>query len=192
MKIIDCVGLSCPIPVINTKKYFDGIDEGEAKVIVDNEVSKNNVEKFANNSGFTVEIKNEDNNYSLFIKKLASNKNNSESDNKDFTIVISTDEFGNGNPVLGKTLMKSYIYALSEANERPNNLIFLNSGVKLTVKDSAVLESLELLKNSGTNIYSCGACLDFYNLTESLAIGEISNMYSIVEMMNKADKTIKL
>ena len=76
--------------------------------------------------------------------------------------------------------------------EKPKNLIFLNSGVNLTVTESNVLESLEALKNSGTNIYSCGACLDFYGLTDKVAIGEITNMYAIVDMMNKADKVIKL
>lgn len=192
MKKINCVGLGCPIPVINTKKYFDGIEEGEAEVIVDNEVSKNNVEKFAKNSGFDVEVKNNDGQFSLFIKKSLGNNKEDKTEEKNFVIVISSNEFGNGDPVLGKTLMKSYIYALTEAEEKPKNLIFLNSGVNLTVTESNVLESLEALKNSGTNIYSCGACLDFYGLTDKVAIGEITNMYAIVDMMNKADKVIKL
>ena len=176
---------------INTKKYFDGIKEGEAEVIVDNEVSKSNVEKFSKNSGFDVEVKNNDGQFSLFIKKSLGNNKEDKTDEKNFVIVISSNEFGNGDPVLGKTLMKSYIYALTEAEEKPKNLIFLNSGVNLTVTESNVLESLEALKNSGTNIYSCGACLDFYGLTDKVT-GEITNMYAIVDMMNKADKVIKL
>jgi len=43
----------------------------------------------------------------------------------------------------------------------------------------------------GVNVQSCGLCLDFYGLKENLAVGEISNMYAIIEMMNKG-KTIKL
>ena len=47
MKIIDCKGLACPMPVIKTKKYFDLEDSKEALVIVDNEVAKNNILRLA-------------------------------------------------------------------------------------------------------------------------------------------------
>lgn len=202
MKSINCIGLGCPIPVINTKKYFETIEEGEAEVIVDNEVSKSNVEKFAKNSGFDVDIKvNEENNYILSIKKnkdkkkikeIQSTEKNKINSNNKLVIVVASDELGNGDKDLGKTLMKSYIYALSESSKKPTELIFLNSGVNLTVENSVVLESLKELEKSGTKIYSCGACLDFYGLKDSLGIGEITNMYSIIEMMNNGDKVIKL
>jgi hypothetical protein len=44
----------------------------------------------------------------------------------------------------------------------------------------------------GTTIKTCGACLDFYHLTDTLAIGSITNMYEIVETMNQAAKVITL
>jgi TusA-related sulfurtransferase len=48
-KIIDCRGLKCPEPVIQTKKYFESINEGEGEIIVDNEIAKNNILKYCKN-----------------------------------------------------------------------------------------------------------------------------------------------
>ena len=108
-----------------------------------------------------------------------------------FSIVITTDKLGEGNEELGKTLMKSYLYALSESDKFPDELIFLNGGVKLTTEGSNVIESINEIKNKGTKVISCGACLDFYDLKDKLLVGEIGNMYTIVEIMN-SKRVIKL
>lgn len=195
--IIDCKGLNCPMPVINTKKYFDGIENGTAVVIVDNEVAKNNVEKLAASNGFKFSSENKDNNlFEIKITKgeaqeLHNGVETLEDNRQPLTIVIASDELGEGSSELGTALMKSYMFALSEADIIPDNLLFLNGGVKLVVEDSLVLESIKKLKNRGTNVQSCGLCLDFYKIKDKLAVGEITNMYAIIEMMNSS-KTIKL
>ena len=190
MKKIECVGMACPMPVINTKKYFDSIEEGIAEVIVDNEVAKNNICKYAEGCGYTFNAIEKDGNYIINIEKNGQNKVAKNED--DFVIVVSTDKLGQGNDDLGTILMKGYLYTLSENDVIPKELIFLNGGVKLTVKGSEVLESLETLEKRGVKILSCGTCLDFYGIKEDLAIGEISNMYTIVESMNTSNKVIKL
>ncbi|HEY8892416.1 MAG TPA: sulfurtransferase-like selenium metabolism protein YedF [Clostridium sp.] len=196
---IDCKGLICPLPVVKTKKYFDSIESGESTIIVDNLVAKNNIVKLAQGSGYksVVEEKQE-----LFFIKITKEKSeNSEKskivdikieDKKKFTIVISTDKLGIGDDKLGDILMKSYIFALSEADSIPNDLLFINGGVKLTIDNSPVLDSLNKLIQRGTNILVCGTCLDFYNLKDKISIGEITNMYDIVQLMNDAGNTIKI
>lgn len=190
--IIDCKGLKCPQPVINTKKYFDSIKEGTATVIVDNDVSKSNLLKFAKSNEFTSEAKQKNNLYYITIVKNENRCKTITSDDKELTIVISNDKLGLGNDELGAVLIKSYLYALTESSNLPTNLIFLNGGVKLTVEGSDSIDNLKLLEEKGVNIYSCGTCLDFYGLKEKLIVGEITNMYSIVEKMNSSDNTIKL
>ena len=86
--------------------------------------------------------------------------------------------------------MKSYLYALSESDKLPSHLLFLNGGVKLTIEGSECLESIQSLKDEGVTILSCGTCLDFYNIKDKLKVGEITNMYTIVEEMTSADNTI--
>lgn len=190
--IIDCKGLNCPLPVVNTKKYFEGIEEGAATTIVDNEVAKNNVVKLAQKMGCTTKVQEKENLFYVeIIKASGTNTGIKEAKDEKFVIVIGQDKLGEDEK-LGNILMKGYIFALSEADVVPTDLIFLNSGAKLTTKDSVVLDSLKKLEERNVKIQVCGTCLDFYNIKEELSIGEISNMYSIVETMNTADKVINI
>lgn len=193
-KIIDCKGMNCPIPVINTKKYFDSIQNGTATIIVDNEVAKNNIIKYAKNNEFDYKAEDKEELFYITISKdntkcpveMVDNQNN-----RPFTIVVGSDKLGEGSDELGIALMKSYLFALSEADVIPDNLLFVNGGVKLVVEEAPTLESIQKLKERGTVIQSCGLCLDFYKLKEKLAVGEITNMYAIIEKMNES-RTIKL
>lgn len=195
--IIDCKGLNCPIPVVNTKKYFDNLESGVGVTIVDNEVAKNNVVKFVRGNGFTYEVEEKEGN--LFYITITKGKvkveelklENDTSREEIFNIVIGSDKLGNGDDELGVALMKSYLFALSEAEVVPDNLLFLNAGVKLVVEGALTLDSIKRLKERGVNVQSCGLCLDFYGLKDNLEVGEITNMYAIIEMMNKG-RTIKL
>ncbi|HAK43150.1 MAG TPA: sulfurtransferase-like selenium metabolism protein YedF [Clostridium sp.] len=195
--IIDCKGLNCPIPVVNTKKYFDNLESGVGVTIVDNEVAKNNVVKFVRGNGFTYEVEEKEGN--LFYITITKGKakaeelklENDASREEIFTIVIGSDKLGNGDDELGVALMKSCLFALSEAEVVPDNLLFLNAGVKLVVEGALTLDSIKRLKERCVNVQSCGLCLDFYGLKDNLEVGEITNMYAIIEMMNKG-RTIKL
>ncbi|GAA0726582.1 sulfurtransferase-like selenium metabolism protein YedF [Clostridium malenominatum] len=192
MKFIDCTGLKCPMPVIQTKRFFDSIEEGVAEIIVDNEIAKNNIIKYSTNNGYSFEIKEEKEDF----YKIIINKNGKSEEVKDYsksiTLVVADNKLGAGSEELGSILMRSYFFALTESNDLPKNIIFLNSGVNLTTEGSAVLESLKKLEEKGAAIYSCGTCLDYYNLKDKLQIGEISNMYDIVEKMNSSHNTIKI
>lgn len=200
MNIIDCKGLACPMPVIKTKKYFDLEDSKEALVIVDNEVAKNNVLRLAKGINLNSSFIEGDGLYKIqlsrgeFSAEQAIDNNEIVVENKASapTILVATNLLGNGDDRLGETLMKVYINTLAEAEILPENLMFINGGVKLTCTDSDVLDSLNSMQEKGVNIISCGACLDFYNLKEELKVGEIGNMYQIIDIMNKSGNTIKL
>lgn len=197
MEIIDCNGLACPMPVIKTKKYFDLEESKEALVIVDNEVAKNNILRLAKGINLNSSYIEENGIYKIqlskgLIEKAIEDNNNIENEKSGLSILVASNLLGNGDEKLGETLMKVYINTLAETDVLPENLMFLNSGVKLTCEGSDVLDSLNTLKNKGVNIISCGACLDFYNLKENLKVGEIGNMYQIIEIMNTSNNTIKL
>lgn len=191
MKVIDCRGLKCPAPVINTKKYFDAVESGEVEVIVDNEVAKNNISKFSQSNNFLFSVQEKEDLYYIKIEKKAS-KEISKTEENNLVIVITSDKLGSGDEGLGSTLMKSYLYALSEADKLPKDLLLLNSGVKLAAADSEVIDSLIKLKERGVYIACCGICLEFYGIKDKLKVGDITNMYTIIEKMNSASNTIKL
>ncbi|SHH51961.1 selenium metabolism protein YedF [Caloranaerobacter azorensis DSM 13643] len=196
-KEVDARGKACPKPVIMTKKALDEIESGVVITIVDNEVAKENVSKLAKsmNYNFNVE-KTRDNDFIIYITKGETQEVESNTCQpnifKDMTIVFSSDKMGRGSDELGKILMKGYIYTLTESIPYPSTLLFLNSGVKLTIEGSEVIEDLKKLEEQGVEILSCGTCLDFYNLNDKLKVGEVTNMYTIVEKMKNATNTIVL
>ncbi|KPU42937.1 SirA-like protein [Oxobacter pfennigii] len=191
MKTIDCRGLACPKPVILTKKELDAEEDTEVTTIVDNDVAVQNLKKFAESIGGKSKMEEKEGFFYVTITKTGDRCIISD-DDKNLVIFAGTDKLGSGDDKLGEALMKSYMFALCEADTIPKTIVFVNSGVKLTTEGSAVLESLEKLQSRGVEIMSCGTCLDFYNLKEQLKIGAITNMYTIVEKMNNASNTIKL
>ena len=92
---------------------------------------------------------------------------------------------------LGKLLMKSFLFAVGQLPQLPKTMLFYNGGAKLTVKGSASLEDLKSLEAQGVEILTCGTCLNFYGLADQLAVGGVTNMYSIVETLANAGKVIK-
>jgi intracellular sulfur oxidation DsrE/DsrF family protein len=71
-------------------------------------------------------------------------------------------------------------------------MILLNAGVKLTVEGSPVLEDLAGLERRGVEILACGTCLGHFGIKEKIAVGEVSNMYSIAETLLGAQKVVAL
>ena len=88
--------------------------------------------------------------------------------------------------------MRAFIHTLTEVDSPPSKILLFNSGVKLSVKGSDVLEDLQELEKRGIEILVCGTCLQFFELKEQVAVGEVSNMYTIAETLLSASKTITI
>lgn len=61
----------------------------------------------------------------------------------------------------------------------------------MSCEGSPALEDLKSMEAQGVEILTCGTCLDFYHLKEKLQVGEVTNMYVIVEKMTGADLIVK-
>lgn len=190
MKKIDCLGKVCPIPVIETKKLIkENPDEVDFEILVDNEVATQNLAKMAKElkiESSTEKI--EDGVYKVSLKKGAQSKEEaSEEGNKidtsSYVVVISDDRMGKGDEDFSKSLLEGFIYALTEQDKLPEKVIFYNRGVFLTAENEKTIEDLKSLSDRGVEILSCGLCLGNYKLKEKLAVGEITNMYKIVEIL---------
>ena len=197
MKIeVDARGEACPKPVIMTKKELDKIGEGVVTTIVDNEVAKDNVSKLANSLGFEYNVDEvSDREFHITITKgeAAVDTDVPKSDDfKDLTVAFASDTMGKGSEELGKILIKSFVYTLTEATPYPSTLIFYNGGVHLTCEGSEVLEDLKKLEEEGVEIISCGTCLDFFGIKDKLQVGEISNMYTIYEKLRNPMNTVTI
>lgn len=194
---IDAIGKACPLPVIETKK---ALKEHEAvETLVDNEIATQNLKKMADQLGYIYQMEPVDDHYRVKISKGNGESVDVEEveeapeivTSEDYIVVVDTNIMGRGSDDLGKNLLKMFIYSLTEQDTLPKQIIFYNGGVSLVTEDSDSLEDLQALADQDVEIYACGACLNFFELTEKVAIGEITNMYRIVEMMRQAPKVVK-
>ena len=101
-------------------------------------------------------------------------------------VAVSSDKMGSGNDELGAVLMKSFFFAETQLDTLPDKILFYNGGAKLTVEGSDCLEDIRILEKEGVEILTCGTCLDFYGLKEKLAVGAVTNMYTIAEILQNA------
>lgn len=192
---LDARGLACPKPVINTKKELDKIEQGIVVTTVDNDIAKENILKLAKSMNYEARVtQSEDGLIHIEIVKgeyITIDKNIEET-LEDMCIFINSDKMGTGNEELGEVLIKGYIYSLTESKPYPKSIVFVNSGIKLTTVNEATVENLIILQEAGVEILSCGTCLDYYGLKDNLKVGNVTNMYNIVELMNNSSKTISI
>jgi selenium metabolism protein yedF len=194
-KLLDCTKLECPMPVIKAKQELEKEGEMLLDVIVDNEIAVQNLTKLANSMGYKSSSKKQDENFCVNIKKNANTSLNQDKSNLKIveerqTILIKTSFLGVGDDSLGSTLMKGFIFTLTQSKPLPKKVMFLNSGVKLTTENEETVKNLQILEKEGTEIVSCGTCLDFYNLKDKLKVGSVGNMYDIVDSLNQSSNKL--
>ena len=194
-KRLDCTNLDCPMPVIKAKQFLEENENIVLDVIVDNNVAVQNLEKLAKSLSLKSKSSKDGNNFVVSIEKketIQNDENKMIVTQENQTILIRTNILGYGNDDLGATLMKGFIFTLTQSKPFPKKVMLLNSGVKLTSENEETIKNLKVLEENGVEIVSCGACLDFYNLKESVKVGSIGNMYDIVDSLNKSTNKLTI
>jgi len=196
---VDARGLPCPQPVIITRK---ALEQDEAVLtIVDSDTSQANVTRLAEKAGYTVQAEGREDGTYLHITRGSAPVATSTPPETPAaapaggpTVLLVPGQFlGRGDdPELGTILVRGFFHTLGELEPLPDTIIFLNSGVKLTVEGSPVLEDLQELEKRGIEVLACGTCLVHYGLKEQAAVGQVSNMYTIAEAMLQAGKVVSL
>ena len=64
---VDARGFSCPIPVVRTKKAFDEHPRETVTVLVESDVSKENVSRLAESKGYLVKTEKITDGYRLLL-----------------------------------------------------------------------------------------------------------------------------
>jgi selenium metabolism protein YedF len=198
MEIIDARGKACPQPVIMARNAMQQADE--LTVLVSAQDALNNVRHLAEKAGWKVEVEQRSDGYALSLQKgskaiepvITPEMEAVCAPPAGSVVVVSGEEMGRGNAELGAILMRSFFYALTEAEIKPKTIIFFNTGVKLTVAESPVLEALQKLETQGVDILICGTCLGFFSLKDRVVVGQVSNMYAIAETMLAAGHTVTI
>ena len=199
VKKIDTKGFLCPKPLIMLKDAMKEMQTGEKiEVLTDNETSHKNLVTFLRDQGVEPEVLKQGNVYSIRADVPSKDMTGVNPESycspgnsfNDYTICIKKTTMGDGDPELGRILMEAFINHLDQQETLPSHIIFYNEGVKLTTKDSPVLETLLELEKAGTRIIVCGTCIDFYELQKETGVGMISNMVVITEKLKNTGHVI--
>ena len=197
---VNAIGDNCPIPVVKAKKAIDALTESAiVEISVDNEIAVQNVTKMVNQKNLeSICEKISDNHFVIKVQcgeviesEVTEEVKLSVAKEEKMVVVLSSDKMGEGDEELGKVLIKGFIYAITQLDKYPKAVLLYNSGVKLSSEGSDSIEDLKLLEENGVEILSCGTCLNFYNLQDKLKVGQVTNMYSIVEALAGATNIIR-
>ena len=177
MRKVDARGDACPLPVVKAKKAIAELNgAGEVEVLVDNEIAVQNLTKMAQQKGYrSAAEKLAEREYRVLFTVGEPAAEEEEAPacapdaRTDTVVVLASDKMGEGAEELGKTLLKAFVFSLTQQDKLPKTILFYNGGAHLT----------------------CGTCLNFYGLTEKLAVGGVTNMYVIAEKMLNAGNVVK-
>ena len=200
---VNAMGDACPIPVVKTLNAMKELKgAGTVQTLVDNEIAVQNLTRLAESKGCSIETKQlgeKQYQVTIAVGEGAELPENADgictvpaAEKPDHTVVvISADHMGEGDEALGKILLKGFLFALTQQETLPRTVLFYNGGASVTCEGSASLEDLQKLQELGVEILTCGTCLNHYGLTEKLRVGEVTNMYVIVEKQMQATKVIR-
>ncbi len=191
---VNAMGEPCPLPVIKATRVLEGLaGPGALEVLVDNDVAVQNLLRLAAGRHLpAVSQKLGEGRYSVRIQagevplpapEQADPPACRPDARGDYVVAVSSAAMGTGDDELGRTLMKGFLYALTQLETLPRAILFYNGGAALTTQGSPSLEDLRTLEAQGVEILTCGTCLSFYGLTEHLAVGNVTNMYDIAQRL---------
>ncbi|MBF1284084.1 MAG: sulfurtransferase TusA family protein, partial [Oribacterium parvum] len=118
-KNLDCKGLACPLPVVEAKKAMEEMQEGILTVLVDNETAVQNLQRLGQKFQYAVasqKLSEKEFEVRIEVKKQEGTSKEKEAS---CTVVFSSNKMGEGAEELGHTLIKSFVFALSNVDPLP-------------------------------------------------------------------------
>ena len=196
---VNALGDACPIPVVKTKNALRELSgAGAVETTVDNLTAVENLKRLAGSMGASAAVQTlAPDRYTVTITLGEAPAAEAPvgcppcAPTGDTVVVIASAAMGGGSEELGCQLMKGFLYALSQQETLPAAILFYNGGARLTCRESPALEDLQAMAAKGVEVLTCGTCLSYYGLTDQLAVGSVTNMYTIVEKMTGAARLVK-
>jgi selenium metabolism protein YedF len=202
--VIDARGLGCPQPVIMAKKAIE--ENEEITILVDNDTAVENIRRMAGKMACAFSaVKKEGGIWEITLSRTGADIQGpkavpegeiscevlSGKGTGTLVVVLSDNHMGRGDDVLGDILIRSFVHTLLQLKPLPDTIICYNAGVKLAVRGSAALDDLQQLEQAGVDILVCGTCVNYFGITDQVAVGHVSNMYDIAETMAGAGRLVR-
>ncbi|MBP7688628.1 MAG: DsrE family protein [Thermoflexales bacterium] len=111
---------------------------------------------------------------------------------KSTVLVFTRNGLGEAPAELQQRLAGKFLSLIDNEATLPAKILFYTDGVKLACAGSPVIDQLQALKARGVELILCSTCLDYYGLTDRVAVGIVGSMPDIIEAMHLASKVISL
>lgn len=195
MKKIDCRNLGCPVPVLETKKALESLQNGQSLIVLLNsETSKENVLRFLRSFKLEPKLSQKDGEFEIEVlknKDLSDEACSFDGLKDEKILFLKTDKVGEGE--LGKNLMIGFLSTLKDIDKNVKKIICVNESVLMNVDENhKAFDALKELEKMGLEIISCGACLEFYGKSKELKIGRVGNALEILNLLFDKDKVVSL
>lgn len=204
---VDLRGMTCPAPVIKTKKLFDDQNVTTVEAMVDDDVCVNNLQRLAKTLKANFSVQDRGGHFAVTLDRSGSAIQQTEGGHTDPTpakslhnsapaqtgtiLFIASDTLGKGEEEFSRTLLNLFLQTIFDSGLQPRAILLINSGVTLLARESQTLKVLNDLKNAGCEVLACGLCVDFYQLKEQIPREQITNMFAIAEYLFAAEKVIQ-
>jgi selenium metabolism protein YedF len=207
-KHLDLRGLTCPEPVLRTKKIIDDQAVSSVEALVDSEVNVQNLERLARSQNLFLKKEAIGDHFRISIDRQKENLDKSSHEHASpepaqtgvtrgggTVVFIAKDTFGQGadsekDHDFSHNLLNVFLQTISQSGLKPSAILLANSGVKLIDPQASTYKVLCDLKESGTIVLACGLCLDYYGLKDKVAIEQVTNMFAICEYLFAADQVL--
>lgn len=202
--IVDARGQLCPKPLILTKQALnENLVGTQVVVLVDNETSCQNVERFVRDNGMTPHISADGSEFILRFVKHAPELAAPAAEayclpagaaGGNYVVALSADTIGSNegsDAALGRVLMQGLLATLEAIEPAPTHLILYSRAVLLAMDGAATLPALQALAQRGIAILLCGTCVDHFGMKPAVRVGEIANMLKLLEIQLAAGKVLK-
>jgi selenium metabolism protein YedF len=194
--IIDARGVPCPKPVLMAEEALNTMTEGIVEVWVDNEASVANLSRYASKNGMLPDTATESGYWRVKIAKgypcevpSAVVPQAHQELKKDMLLIVGSDVIGR-DEALGRILMKGMFETMRVTKELPHTIFFLNTAVKLTTIDEEMIPIVREFADLGVEIFTCGTCMNHFDLEKDLKVGYRGTTNHIVEGMKDFEKTV--
>ncbi|WP_456385548.1 sulfurtransferase-like selenium metabolism protein YedF [Desulfolithobacter sp.] len=198
-KEINCRGLACPAPVLQIRDVLEQESPAAIAVIVDNEAARENVSRFLKHNDFQVTVEKTGSDFRVAGTRkgerceiMAFPEPEDGVVTRKIMVMVGTNRMGHGDDGLGTGLLLNFLKTLKEMGPDLWQLVFVNSGVFLTVEGSEAVPVLQELGENNVRILVCGTCLNHFQLLDKKQVGETTNMLDIVTAMQMADSVINI
>ena len=158
-KIIDATGKACPMPVIMAKKEIEA-NHDSFIITVDNAIAVENLKKLAVSQSYDAVVSGSGERFE--VRFITDGREIPETEmivlpdssatiwgTGKWVVFMGKDYIGEGDYELGSALVKMFFYTLSQADDVPESILFMNSGVKLPTLDEQVVSHLQALEDRG-------------------------------------------